>query len=649
MIKLTGQRGRMLPLLLSFLVLMLVVLFATRWALFRKPPSPAASATTEVKLQYWQDRITKDVSDKEAYLQLGILEEHAGLYNSAHRHLGAARTLGVADKEICNPLGRVLVRLGKTGEAQIELEKAILFAPKACEPIMNLAGLYVSDRQIKKAGDLLLDFWGKTKKEDLSQNLSQEELARLLIAFQQIGDNPSALEVGKYLITKYPDDAGGYVLAARCAFTMNDIALAKNYTEKALKETPDDSAALYFYGLVLRESKDYEGALKVWQKANKVNPRATDVYERIGEEYARRGDFKQAARALEFVALKDQTLQSALKTSVAYEKASMLEESLYWKTVVAGLQGNYPKALEIAQQVSHSTNPALRRRGLNAIAEAYRGMKKKKEYLSAILEATKEGTTEDWLQRARAYDFLQESQPYRESLQKVIEKDAKREAEVRYQLGTQFIHLGELDKAEKELERATQLEPQNATFIIELANLYIKRSSVNNRLAQATKLAQQAIALSPDSESAWLILGQCYAGQDNLGQAARCIEHSIDLEAGNGPAYLELSRVYARSGNTASSQEAMQQYQKYAAFDQNHQTLRTRARRPRAEVKDMIAYADASLNLGDNQEAMTYYERAYLANPQDKSLLNTLRILYKQLQMQGREALLEQTIKKPRQ
>jgi tetratricopeptide (TPR) repeat protein len=465
------------------------------------------------------------------------------------------------------------------------------------------------------------------------------------MALQQIGDNTSALEVGKYLVAKYPNDPGGYVLAARCAFATNDVTLAKDYTERALKETPDDSAALYFYGLLLHETKDYDGSLKAWQKANKINPQATDIYERIGEEYARRGDFKRAAHALEVIALKDQTLPSALKTSAAYEQAKMPEETIYWRTVVAGLQGNYPKALEQAQQLSRSTDPVSKRRGLNAIAEAYRGMKRKKEYLAAILEATKEGKGEDWLQRARAYDFLQDSQSYIDSLHKVIEKDPKREAEMRYQLGTRFIHLGELDKAETELGRTVQLEPQNALFALELASLYLKRSSVEDRLPKATQLAQQATSLSPNNESAWLILGQCYAGQNNLGQAARCIEHSIDLEAGNGPAYLELSRVYARAGNVESSREAMQKYQKYTTFDLNRQTLLTKARRPQAEVKDMIAYADDSLNLGNTQEAMKYYERAYIANSQDKALLNTLKTLYKQLQVPDREKWLVQNLK----
>jgi tetratricopeptide (TPR) repeat protein len=638
----TGQRGRMLPLLLAFLGLMFVILFATRWFLFRRPVPPNASATNEVRLRYWQDRVTKDVSNKEAYLQLGLQEERAGLFTSARRHLGAARTLGVADKEICSPLGRVLVRLGQFNEAQRELEKAILLEPQTCEPVMNLAGLYVSDRQIRKAEDLLVDFWRENKK---GNNFSQDDLERLLMVFQQVGNDASALEVGKYLVTKYPNDAGSYVLAAQCAFTMDDIALAKNYTEKALKETPNESAALYFYGLVLHRAKDYDGALKAWQKANTVNPTATDVYERIGEEYARRGDFQRAAHALEFVALKDQTLQSSLKTSDAYGQAKMLEEALYWQTVATGLQGDYPKALKLAQSVSLSTNPLLRRRGLNAIAEAYRGMRKKKEYLIAILEATREGTADDWLQRARAYAFLQESPLYIESLHKVIEKDPKREAEIRYQLGTEFIHRGERDKAEKELESAIQLKPENATFLLELAKMYMKRSSIGDRLSKATKLARQVTSLSPDDESAWLILGQCYAGQNNLGQAAQCIEHAIDLEAGNGPAYLELSRVYARAGNTMSSQEAMKQYQKYATFEQNRQTLRTKARRPHATIEDMVAYANISINLGDTQEAMTYYENAYLANPQDKKLLNTLRILYKQLQMPNREKQLEQNLK----
>jgi tetratricopeptide (TPR) repeat protein len=640
----TGQRGRMLPLLLSFLALMMMALFVTRWFLFRKPPPPPASATAQVKLQYWQDRITKDVSDKEAYLQLGLLEEKTELYSSARRHLGSARALGVEDTSICAPLGRVLIQLGQSEEALKELEKSVALHPNEWEPLANLAGLYVNERHKEKANELLIHFWKNIEKKILDQNA----LERLLLAFQAVDNMVAALEVGKYLVTRYPNNSGGFVLAAQCAFTLKDIPLAKQYTEMALKETPDDSAALYFHGLVLREAKDYDGALVAWQKANKINPKATDVYERIGEEYARRGDFKRAASALEFVALKDQSLPSAIRTGIAYSQAKMPEEADYWQSVTAGLQGNFPRALTIAQSLSHSANPMLKRRGMNAIAEAYRGMKKKPEYLAAVLEATKEGTAADWRERARAYNFLQQPLQYIACLYKIMEKDPKQEAAIRYQVGTELAKIGETDKAETELAKVVSLEPNNADFLLELAKLYMRRSNVGDRLQKATKLAEQATSLAPQEHSAWLLLGQCYAGQNNLKQAARCIEHSIDIEAGNGPAYLELSRVYARAGNQPASQEAMKQYQKYATFDMNLQTLRTKARRPHATVPDIVAYADAALEMGDNQEGMTYYEKAYVENPQDKSLLKILQSLYQKLQIPEREKHLEQMVKQPK-
>jgi tetratricopeptide (TPR) repeat protein len=172
---------------------------------------------------------------------------------------------------------------------------------------------------------------------------------------------------------------------------------------------------------------------------------------------------------------------------------------------------------------------------------------------------------------------------------------------------------------------------------------------MGDRLAKATKLAQQSVKNASDNEEAWLTLGQCYAQQNDLAQAVQCMEHSIDIEAGNGPTYLELSRVYARMGNVAGKEAMMKQYQLYVNHEQERQTLRTRVRRDKAPASDLINYANFLMNMGDisnTEEAVTYYERAYLLTPQDKSLLNTLRILYARLRTPEREEKLLESLKR---
>ena len=612
-------------------------LWLTRRYFFLKPPVPPAAASVEVQKRYWQTRLRTDVSDKDAFLNLGILEERSGFYTSARRHLEAARALGVDDRDICGPLGRLLIQLAEPEKAQVELEKAVALFPGKWEPIANLAGFYASDNLSSKADAVLLKFWNSVDKT----TLKSQDTQRLALAFLECGDMKHAVESAKFLVESDPGNTGGQILAARCAYAAKDLKSARTYAEAALKETPNESAALYFYGLILHALKDYDGALSVWQKANAANPSAGDVYERIGEEYARRGDFKRASLALEKIAIADPGLASAAKTAEAYRRAGATDDADYWEAVAAGFARNYPQALQLAQKAAASTDARKRRRGLSAVAEAYLGLGKKKEYLATILKTTEAGTAEDYLLRAHAYEILDQYELRLTCLDRAIQKDPTQEAAIRFDRSGIFEKIGSRDEAEKELERAVTLQPENAQFVQSLADIYLKRSSVGDRLSKATALAERAASLAPDNHEAWMTLGQCYASANRLGEAARCIEHAIDLEAGNGPAYLELSRVYARLGNVEASQGVMKQYQKYVVFEQKRQTLRTRAQRKTATSAEIVEYADLLLNMRDFSGALSQYENAYALNPKDKAVRKTLQTLYRRLNLTAKLAALD--------
>jgi tetratricopeptide (TPR) repeat protein len=579
------------------------------------------------KLQYWHTRITNDVSDKEAYLNLGVLEEKAGFYLAAERDLASARALGVPDQQISGPLGRALTHLSKVEAAKIELEKAVALAPMQWEPVANLAGFYADNRNSAKSTELITGFWRDVPRA----SLKPEELERLFMAFSEAHDTKTAYEIGQYLAKQHPNYSNGLALIARSAFVAGDIPVAKNYTEQALKIAPNDAIILYFYGLVLQRQKDYDGALSAWQKANKNSPNAPDIYERIGEEYARRGDFKQAAMAFEYVAVANQQLASALNTAEAYESAKLPEDAAYWKAIAYGLQGQFAQSLALSQRAAQSTNPRRKHQALITMAEAYKGMEKKQEYLVTLLAATQEGSADDLLQRARAYDFLDLPQKQEEYLRLALLKDPKREPGIRYDLGKLLSGTGRKDEGEKELERTIALEPNNPLFKIKLAEEYLLRSSVGDKLNKATQLVEQSIVIDNQNDNAWLILGQCYAAQNKLTQAMQTIEHVIDLEAGNGPAYLELSRVYARMGDTVKSQESMKMYQQYVAFEQEKQTRKTRARRNGATAADITAYADLLGKAGYANEALKQYRIAYSLDSNNISLKNKIEIYNKTL------------------
>jgi tetratricopeptide (TPR) repeat protein len=631
------RRGKALPALLALCAVLVVALPLSRKLLFSKPSPPPATATVETRRRYWKERIRHDVADRDAYVQLGILEERASFYIAARRNLEAARTLGAPDEQVSGPLGRALTQLSFTEQAEVELQKAVRLAPDFLEATLNLAGFFVNARQSAQARTLLGEFW--KRRQNALTPLEQE---RFSLAALEAGELRLAREAAIQTLKRDPTSKSAAMAAARCSFALDEPAEARRYVEQALQGTETENApgAQYFYGLVLRRLGDHDGALKTWQKANAADPTLMDAYERIGEEYARRKDYKRAAFAMERIALTSSDPGAILKTATAYRNSGQPLHAAYWEAVGAGLQGDYSKALALGKQVAASSDPIVRRRGQSAIVEAYRGMGKKAEVRQAVEQMTAKRTPDDLVYLAKTYEAINDYEKYIACLKELIQKDPSREAAMRFELAATLSKTGRREEAEQELNRVVELDPKNADALLELATLYLKTSSISDHLTRATRLAKESVAQAPTEEEPWRTLGQCYATAGQLSAAAYCLEHAIDLEAGRGPTYLELSRVYARSGNTAASQEMMKLYQKYVVFEQERSAIELRARREKATAAELTAYADLQLNLGNSSEAIRGYEHALRLEPKNAALRTTLTQLYQRFNLPERLALL---------
>ncbi len=617
--------------LAAVLIISIGVLLLVRWQM-RVPPPPPATASIQVQRAYWQNRIKSNISDRTAYLQLGLLEERAGYFKTAQGYLESGRTIGLSDREVSAPLGRIYAHLALAEQAQTELNKAITFFPQQWEPVANLAGFYIRNCNGAAASAVIKDF---LKRADFTK-LSESELGRIGLALLEHNKEADALRAGEEMLRRDPKSMEGLSLAARAAFALKDSTKAEQLLDRVLEQAPDETTILYFYGLVLSQQGKHDKALVAWQKAQALNPNATDVYERIGEEYMRRKDFARAALALERVALADNALVSAMKTAEAYRLGGNAEQASYWDSVVAGLQGDFPRSLELAKKAAASKDPAVRQRGLVAIAESYRGMEKKPEYLAAILSATGTKTPDDYTLRARAYEYLNSYDKYIATMNEAIKKFPEREVSLRYSLATVYSKMGVKDEAEKNLIRVLELDPKSIDAMRTLADHYFKRRAVGDNLNKASELAQKVVALTQEESDDWFLLGQIYAAQNKLPQAIYCFEHTIDLEPGFGPVYLELSRAQARNGNSSASKEMMGLYQRYVAAEQERQTLLTRVRRSDATAKDFVAYGNLLIRIGDTSEALRQYEKALLKDKKDENIKSALHYLYTRLRLPDR-------------
>lgn len=594
-----------------------------------KGSPPSTSASFEVQRKYWSKILRDDPSDVNAYITFGTLEEREGQYISARRHLLAARSLGASDTKVSAVLGRIYSHLALESLAQVELEKAFGLAPDNVDSVLNLAGFHVDARRTGTARNLL-NSWVDTHET----YTYAAGLERIIMAFISCGDEKSADKLAKRLLVSAPNDPGALSLAARTAMDVGDAQRAKIYLAKLLPIAPDPAGAQFLYGLILNRLKDYDGALAAWRTANTLNPAAPDVYERIGKEYARRGDFKKAAFALDKVASVDQGYVAAFRAARASEKAGNVDDAAYWDATALGLRGEFERALVIARRATQTKDPSKKRRALVAVAEAYRGLKKTADYVRTIEDATREGTVDDLLLRAYAYYQAEtkESLPKRlVCLRKAAELAPDRRAAISLEVAEQLRRTGNRDAAELEMEEALKVAPDDAQLLRTLGSFYMDRADNPERIKKAVAASEKAVKLAPLDEQAWLQLGQCYLTINQPMKSIQCLEHVIDLEPGYGPGYLELARVYAKLGDKESNQEMMRLYTKYVSFEQKHDTLQTRARGPKAKSSDIQAFADFLLNAGDLIQAVNEYERILTRNGDDKRARTILKQLYARL------------------
>lgn len=213
----------------------------------------------------------------------------------------------------------------------------------------------------------------------------------------------------------------------------------------------------------------------------------------------------------------------------------------------------------------------------------------------------------------------------------IAKAPAQRQPAIHVELATTYRQRGMRDEAERELEQALQKSPRDPQLHRGLAAVYFQRWTLGGRLERAIQAWETAIALDPSDETDWQQLGQAYEAAGQTAKAVQCLEHAVDLEPGHGPAYLELGRAYARLGDKVGGKQMLDLYAKFVAYDQERQTLRTRARRKKASAEDLTAYGDLLRKTGHIDEATAQYERALSLRPKDSRLKARLNSLYARL------------------
>jgi len=174
-------------------------------------------------------------------------------------------------------------------------------------------------------------------------------------------------------------------------------------------------------------------------------------------------------------------------------------------------------------------------------------------------------------------------------------------------LGISLAHLGEAAEAEGALSRAIALSPENAEAWFHLG---VARS-LREEWGSAATAYQKAVALSPNDMVAWHRLGVALAESGDEPGASVAFERALVLSReAAGPAEA-FEAPPPRSAPPPPPRPAAT-----ARTPADDHLDETGEREGAREAKSWLDLALSLLSLGDEEEAIAAYERAYTLDPE---------------------------------
>lgn len=172
--------------------------------------------------------------------------------------------------------------------------------------------------------------------------------------------------------------------------------------------------------------------------------------------------------------------------------------------------------------------------------------------LSVFVVACSNRTKEDLLQEGVRLRSEGNFQGAVVLLKNALEKDPNY-FEARYELAEAYLLSGNLERAERELQKVELQAPSLPELPLQLAEVYLRTERADLAVARIQKF----LSGHPDSSRAADLLGQAFTLKGEIQTAAGHFRRAIQLEPRNKQARLHLAEVFVRTGEEASARELL--------------------------------------------------------------------------------------------
>jgi tetratricopeptide (TPR) repeat protein len=452
-----------------------------------------------------------------------------------------------------------------------DLKLAVRYADEAAQGqgldgqgLSQLAGVYAGAGQQERA----LALFDRAIQAEPGKSDVYFSKGLLLLSLKRVSDAEQTIKEG---IALAPDSPVGYYHLGRVGIESKQFDAAVKNFERAIAVNPSFEPAYLALGTLHEVRQEREQAIAVYRRyLDGINPRNREVRQHLVQLFITAKDYQAALAELERILAEDpDDLDAQLRVSLMYgemKEYSKAIERLQRILVVRPAElkvrdylgylfeenKEHEKALE-AYELNLKLEPTYFEGQLHLGVLLYR-LKRIPESIAHLREATKLNPKQPESHIVLGLAYLQSDQF--EAASQAFEEGIKfnpKNADLHFNLGTAYDKLNRFDDVVRAMETALKLDPHHADALNYLGYSYADRGI---KTEEALALTKQAVALKPDNGYYVDSLGWAFYKMGRLDEALTQIKRAVAL-AGDDPVIFEhLGEIYLKQNLLHDAREA---------------------------------------------------------------------------------------------
>ncbi len=514
-----------------------------------------------------------------AYYQASNLKEAFINYYQADQFLQEDRL------ELNAPLAELFDRMGEYEKAELNVDKALQFAPKDADLLM-LKGRLVHRKFGAEQSYHYFERANFYRPDDIKTEI------QLAAALYDLGHFDEMVEILRKVLAKDPaHPLANFMIAANFA-KGNNVRTAMRYLNQAGRAYDDFAPALFLKGKLAYATESYSQAEEALERLTRWEPDHVDARRLLAAALMQQNKYREAVRALEYLVdhnlIEDtdypllgnayilagdndkgtEFLYRATKLDLGqineiqrrmindfgsgmsagvsldieniFSKNSSIDQNLIVETYEELSKEKYEDAFEKAARIigQDRSNPI----GYNLLGLTYLGQKKIEEARSNFRRALQidRNFHQARLNLAKLEMSYGDQNGAITSLNQILSQDES------YIPAYELLHdiavaNGDIISAERYLVTASNANPGKISPRIRLMDFYLNENNIAKAKTTALRMAQ----IFPDHYASYKALGQVYLREENAAAAQENLEKSIQLYNQDAEVYILLSHAYA--------------------------------------------------------------------------------------------------------